>query len=227
MLGPALGGLVIARCGVGWVYALNAVSFLVVIAALLVMRDVPGAPAAERGRHQPGAGARGPALRVPRAAHPLDHAARLLRHVLRLGHRAAADLRAGHPARRRPAATACSPPRPSVGACSPAWRWCGCSTASTGAGARCSWSVVGYGLATVVFGLSRSFWLTFVCLALTGATDTVSMVIRNVIRQLNTPDAHARAHDRREHDLLHGRAAARRAGGRARGAGWSARCSRW
>ena len=48
--------------------------------------------------------------------------------------------------------------------------------------------VAGYGVATVVFGLARSFALTFLCLALTGATDTVSMVIRNVIRQLQTPD---------------------------------------
>ena len=40
----------------------------------------------------------------------------------------------------------------------------------------------------MVFGLSRSFWLTFFCLALTGATDTVSMVIRNIVRQLETPD---------------------------------------
>ena len=39
-----------------------------------------------------------------------------------------------------------------------------------------------------MFGLSRSFWLTFSCLALTGATDTVSMVIRNIVRQLETPD---------------------------------------
>ncbi|TMQ72427.1 MAG: MFS transporter [Candidatus Eisenbacteria bacterium] len=45
------------------------------------------------------------------------------------------------------------------------------------------------GAATVVFGISRNFTLTFVCLALTGATDTISMVIRNVIRQLNTPDS--------------------------------------
>jgi MFS family permease len=50
------------------------------------------------------------------------------------------------------------------------------------------WAVGGYGLATVVFGLSRSFWLTFACLAMTGATDTVSMVIRNIVRQLETPD---------------------------------------
>ena len=50
------------------------------------------------------------------------------------------------------------------------------------------WAVAGYGLATVVFGISRSFWLTFACLMLTGATDTVSMVIRNIVRQLETPD---------------------------------------
>jgi MFS family permease len=50
------------------------------------------------------------------------------------------------------------------------------------------WAVFAYGLATVVFGVSRNFWLTFACLAATGAADTVSMVIRNVIRQLTTPD---------------------------------------
>ena len=50
------------------------------------------------------------------------------------------------------------------------------------------WAVAVFGLATVVFGLSRSFWLTFACLALTGAADTVSMIIRNIVRQLETPD---------------------------------------
>ena len=50
------------------------------------------------------------------------------------------------------------------------------------------WAVAVYGLATIGFGLSRSFWLTFACLAVTGAADTVSMVIRNIVRQLETPD---------------------------------------
>ena len=36
--------------------------------------------------------------------------------------------------------------------------------------------------------MSRLFWLTFGCLAVTGAADTVSMVLRNVVRQLATPD---------------------------------------
>lgn len=51
------------------------------------------------------------------------------------------------------------------------------------------WSVVAYGLATVVFGLSTFFWLTFVSLSLIGASDTVSMIIRNIIRLQTTPDA--------------------------------------
>ena len=50
------------------------------------------------------------------------------------------------------------------------------------------WAVGGYGAATVVFGVSRWFWLTFLCLAMTGATDTISMIIRNIVRQLETPD---------------------------------------
>jgi predicted MFS family arabinose efflux permease len=50
------------------------------------------------------------------------------------------------------------------------------------------WAVVGHGAATIVFGISRSFWLTFLCLAMVGSTDTVSTVLRNVIRQLETPD---------------------------------------
>lgn len=50
------------------------------------------------------------------------------------------------------------------------------------------WSVGAYGVATLVFGLSQNYWLTFAALAGTGAADTVSMVMRQTIRQLNTPD---------------------------------------
>ena len=50
------------------------------------------------------------------------------------------------------------------------------------------WAVAVYGTATVVFGLSRAFWVTFLALAVTGAADTVSAVLRNIVRQLETPD---------------------------------------
>jgi MFS family permease len=51
------------------------------------------------------------------------------------------------------------------------------------------WAIVGYGVATVVYGLSRSFVLTFLALAGTGLADVVSTVIRQTLRQLLTPDA--------------------------------------
>lgn len=49
-------------------------------------------------------------------------------------------------------------------------------------------SVAIYGVATAIFGISTSFALSYFVFALTGAGDTVSMVIRGTIRQLMTPD---------------------------------------
>jgi MFS family permease len=49
-------------------------------------------------------------------------------------------------------------------------------------------SVVIFGAATIVFGLSRFFVLAWCALALNGAADAVSTIIRNTIRQLHTPD---------------------------------------
>jgi len=50
------------------------------------------------------------------------------------------------------------------------------------------WAVGFYGAATAAFGLSRSFLLTLAALMLAGLSDTVSTVIRQTIRQLATPD---------------------------------------
>jgi MFS family permease len=49
-------------------------------------------------------------------------------------------------------------------------------------------AVVVFGAATVVFGLSSSFILAWIALVVTGAADGVSTIIRNTIRQLQTPD---------------------------------------
>jgi MFS family permease len=45
-----------------------------------------------------------------------------------------------------------------------------------------------YGAATVAFGFSKVFWVSLVLLAMIGAADTVSTVIRQTIRQLLTPN---------------------------------------
>ncbi|MGI8655237.1 MAG: MFS transporter [Pyrinomonadaceae bacterium] len=49
-------------------------------------------------------------------------------------------------------------------------------------------SIAVYGAATIAFGFSKLFWLSLLMLALTGAADTVSTVLRQTIRQLVTPD---------------------------------------
>ena len=49
-------------------------------------------------------------------------------------------------------------------------------------------SIAGFGVATIIFGLSRSFWLSFAMLFLTGTFDNVSMVVRGTLQQLLTPN---------------------------------------
>lgn len=51
------------------------------------------------------------------------------------------------------------------------------------------WSVFGFGIATIVFGLSTNFVLSFLILAMTGALDNVSAVVRHTLVQLLTPDS--------------------------------------
>jgi MFS family permease len=186
--GPALGGLVIGALGVGWAYALNAASFLFVIVALLLMRQLPARAAGERAEIGVRAAAEGwrfvfntPLIRSTMLldffATFFASASALLpifaQDILRVGAKGYGLLSAA----------------PSVGALLTSVALVPLIDRIDRRGLAMLWSVAGYGLATIVFGLSRSFWLTFLCLALTGATDTVSMVIRNIIRQLNTPDA--------------------------------------
>ena len=50
-------------------------------------------------------------------------------------------------------------------------------------------AVAMFGSATIVFGLSTVFWLSLGALVLLGASDVISVVIRNSLVQLETPDA--------------------------------------
>jgi len=50
-------------------------------------------------------------------------------------------------------------------------------------------AVAGFGAATIVFGLSKNVVLSFIALAVTGALDNISVVVRGTLVQLLTPDA--------------------------------------
>ena len=186
--GPALGGLVIAWGGVGWAYALNAASFLFVIVALLMMRNVAARPEGTGSGMSLHAALEGLrfVFRTPliRATMLLDFFATFFasatallpifaQDVLHVGARGYGLLSAA----------------PSVGAVVAAAAMVAMTERIQRRGpVLLAWVAV-YGAATVAFGLSRNFVLTFLCLAVTGVADTVSVVIRNLVRQLATPDA--------------------------------------
>jgi MFS family permease len=188
VIGPALGGIVIGQLGVEWCYALNALSFLAVIAALLQMKDLRD----RRGE------ARKAEFNLKSLTEGLQFVFRtpIIRSTLLLDFFATFFS----------SATALLPLYASdilgVGASGYGWL---CAAPATGAivtsaimirmierieerGKVLMVAIAAYGLATVAFGLSTTFWLSFFCLALTGAADTVSMVLRHLIRQLEAPD---------------------------------------
>jgi MFS family permease len=56
------------------------------------------------------------------------------------------------------------------------------------AGATMLWCVAGFGLFTVLFGVSRSFAISIVALFMVGATDMISVIVRGTLIQIATPD---------------------------------------
>jgi len=187
VLGPSIGGVLIASLGVGWAYLFNAVSFLFVLVALVLMRNVPVIDASERAAASFGAAREGLrfvfASPIIRATMLLDFAATFFASATALLPIFAQDIL-------------------HVGANGYGWLYAAPSVGSLLAGAimiravdrierrgvvlLCA--ITAYGFATVAFGLSRVFWLSFFCLAMTGAADAVSTVLRSIIRQLMTPN---------------------------------------
>jgi MFS family permease len=187
VVGPSLAGIVIAALGTAWVYVVNAITFLAVIGALLLMQKVPTRAegsgntiswraAVEGFRFVFGAPLIRSSMLLDFFATFFASATALLpifaQDILHVGARGYGWLYAA----------------PSVGAVLASLVMIRISDGIVRRGLVLLWAVAGYGIATMVFGVSNAFWLTFVCLAATGATDTVGMILRNVIRQLHTPD---------------------------------------
>jgi MFS family permease len=56
------------------------------------------------------------------------------------------------------------------------------------AGTALLWSVAGFGVCTIIFGVSRSLVVSLIALVLLGASDMISVIIRATLTQLRTPD---------------------------------------
>jgi MFS family permease len=186
--GPAVGGLVIMSYGVSAVYAIDALTFLAI--ALLVLRmppEVSRADAEQRGEVSRAAAWDG--IRfvfgnpLIRSSMLLDFAATFFgsanfllpiyaQDVLGVGARGYGILSSANALGAVLVSLVAVPLMGTLGA----------------RGKALLWSIAAYGAATVAFGLSRWFWLSFALLLLAGAGDTVSTVCRQIIRQFETPD---------------------------------------
>jgi MFS family permease len=188
IVGPAIAGFILAETGPAIIYGVNALSFLAVIGALIAMRT-SGKPDLQRGRREAlSFGALKEGLRfvwhtpIIVQTMTLDFAATFFASAtlllpifaqerLHVGARGYGFLAAA----------------PAVGSVLTAL-----VMARIGSfrrqGRLVVASVAVFGVATAAFGVSTIYWLSLLMLAVTGAADTVSTVLRQTIRQLVTPN---------------------------------------
>jgi MFS family permease len=188
IVGPALAGFFMASRGPGLVYALNAASFIAVIVGLALMR-VRGRPDADEGKPtRVSLTALMEGLRfvwrtpIIVQTMTLDFVATFFASANQLFPIYAKDiLQVGAQGLGFLASA------PAVGAVI-----AGLVMARLGTlkrqGLIVIISIAVFGAATIAFGLSRAFWLSLVILAVTGAADTISTILRQTIRQLATPN---------------------------------------
>jgi MFS family permease len=182
--GPAIAGVIIAWRGVMPIYFIDATSFLAVIAALLAMQHRAPPSRTNISLEALREGLRflfGSPLILSTMA--LDFVATFFagsmlllpvfaEQILHVGPRSLGLLYSSQPV------------GAAVAAATLAWL-----PTIRRQGAALLWSVVAYGAAIAVFGWSRWLSLSMLMLAISGAADTVSMVVRQTLRQLLTPDA--------------------------------------
>ena len=186
--GPAVAGLMLAETGPGIIYGVNALSFLAVIAALVAMRtsgkpdleterkDALSLAALKEGLHF--------VWRTPIIVQTMTldfvatffASATLLLPIfaqerLHVGARGYGFLAAA----------------PAIGSVLTALVLARFGTFRR-QGRLVVASVAVFGVATALFGVSTAYWFSLLMLAVTGAADTVSTVLRQTIRQLVTPN---------------------------------------
>ena len=185
MAGPAIGGFIIAWFGFPVVYLLDALGAVVLVVMLAGIKlQAPARPPETKGR------ARGMlagaefiwSRKVILAASSLDLFAVLLGGAVAL-----LPLYADRILHVGPIGLGWLRAAPSIGAFGMAL-WIAHQRPMAKPGVGLLWAVAGFGLSIIVFGLSPWFWLSFIALVATGVFDNVSVVVRQSLVQLLTPD---------------------------------------
>jgi MFS family permease len=188
IVGPPLSGFVLASHGSAFVYTINAVSFVAVILGLALMRTSGRPEKDENDPQRISFGALLEGLRFVRRSPiivqtmSLDFVATFFASANQLLPIFAKDiLRVGAQGYGFLAAA------PAGGAIVTGLLMARLGTVKR-QGLLVIVSIAVFGAATIGFGLSRVFWLSLLLLAVTGAADTVSTILRQTIRQLATPN---------------------------------------
>ncbi len=187
--GPALSGVVIGYLGQEYVYFINAVTFLAVILALIVMGPVSQHPAnAAKG--------------IRAALIDIRDGIRFIRRQPLILSSMILDFFATFFASANTLLPYFSQYILHIGEVAYGWLAAAQSIGAVAVGLIVSQfnnlrrqgqlllgSVLVFGAATILFGTFRAYGLLFLALVLVGAADSISTIIRNTIRQLNTPDS--------------------------------------
>ena len=189
IVGPALSGIVIGYLGQEAAYLINALSFLAVIVALLLLRDV---------HHQQSQIRNG--LRA--ALSDIREGVRFIRHQPLILSSMILDFIATFFSAANTLLPYFAQNVLHIGEVAYGWLAAAQSIGAVTVGLVASQynrirrqgplllgAVAAFGLATILFGISRVYSLVFLALVLIGAADSVSTIIRNTIRQLITPDS--------------------------------------
>src|SRR6266496_4726779 len=188
IVGPAMSGVVIGYLGQEYVYLINAVTFLAVIIALLMMGPVPQSGAvAQRG------------LRA--ALTDIHDGVNFIRHQPLILSTMILDFIATFFSSANTLLPYFTQNIIHVGEVAYGWLAAAQSIGAVLVGVAVSQfhqirrqglllvgSVFVFGVATILFGVSRIYAIIFFALMLMGAADSVSTIIRNTIRQMITPD---------------------------------------
>ena len=186
--GPAIAGVLLAQSGPALIYGINALSFVAVIGALLAIR-ASGSPELQTDRKD--------ALSLAALKEGLTFVWRtpIMVQTMTLDFVAtffaSATLLLPIFARERlhvgPHGYGLLAAAPAIGSVVTAYVMARLGTLQR-QGRIVVWAVAVFGLATAAFGVSTAFWFSLLMLAVTGAADTVSTVLRQTIRQLVTPN---------------------------------------
>lgn len=188
IVGPALSGIVIASWGLQWVYFINAISYLAVLIALVMIGDIP----------QSGVSTTSPRVisleSIREGIQFIVHSPIILSSMI-------LDFFATFFSSANTLLPFIAQQILKVSVLQYGWLSAGQSIGAVAVGLIFSQradirrqgklllgAVTFFGLATIVFGLSRNFLLTLFALVFVGASDSVSTILRNTIRQIQTPD---------------------------------------